>query len=161
MHTYLIAALLLCSLSCQNRSTEQSASQSADTTSSTLADASAAPDTLCFRQIMGRDTTTARLFVNGEQASGYLAINRYEKDRAQGPFSGKVYPDHIRADWQRSGEGVTDTYALDMVRQGDTLSWREGEFIKNPNGKGWILKEPNKGYQNILIKIDCPPASPR
>ena len=155
MRNYLIPAILLFSISCQNRSSEQSASQSTDTTSSAAVNVTTAPDTLCFRQIMSRDTTTVRLVINGEQASGYLDINRYEKDRAQGPFSGKVYPDHIRTDWQRSGEGVTDTYVIDMIHNGDTLSWREGEFIKNPNGKGWVLKDPNSGYQHILTKTDC------
>ena len=112
------------------------------------------PDTLCFQQIMSRDTTTIQLIFTGKKVTGYLDINRYEKDRARGPLSGEVKPTHIRTDWMRSGEGVMQKYLLDMIRSGDTLRWREGEFVKKE--KGWVTKDPNVGYLYVLTKVDCP-----
>ncbi len=152
---YLILGLLTLSLSCQNRSSEQSNSESTDTASATTATASTSADTVCFRQIMSRDTTTLRLVVNGEQASGYLDIKPYEKDRARGSFQGTVKNNQIQADWQRSGEGKTQPYTLDLTLKGDSISWYEGERIEK-QGK-WVLKQPNTGFNYILIKTDCPP----
>ena len=70
---------------------------------------------------------------------------------------GLVTQNRIQTDWLRSGEGVTQPYVLTMVREGDTLSWREGEFI-NKQGK-WVLKDPEAGYLHQLIKTDCTPGS--
>ena len=105
---------------------------------------------------MNRDTTTLRLVVNGDQASGYLDIKPYEKDRAQGSFQGTLRNNQIQADWQRSGEGTTQRYALDLILKGDSIIWYEGERIEN-QGR-WVLKKPNTGFNYVLIKTDCPPA---
>ncbi len=157
MRNYLVLVLTTLLSGCQSRSTEQAATDSTTNLSSTTATTSMTPDTVCFRQIMSRDTTTLRLVVNGEQASGYLYIKPYEKDRARGSFQGTVKNNQIQADWQRSGEGKTQRYALDLTLKGDSITWYEGERVEK-EGK-WVLKEPNTGFNYVLIKTDCPPAS--
>ena len=156
MRNYLILSLIALLFGCQSRSSEQSATDSTVNLSATTATASMASDTVCFRQIMGRDTTTLRLVVNGEQASGYLDIKPYEKDRARGSFQGTVKNNQIQADWQRSGEGKAQPYVLDLTLKGDSISWYEGERIEK-QGK-WVLKKPNTGFSYVLIKTDCLPA---
>lgn len=110
-------------------------------------------DTLCFRQFFQRDTTTLQLILKGDQATGLLMIRPFEKDQARGPFTGKRTGNTIQADWQRAGEGVTETYALSLTLAGDTISWGEGERVKRA-GK-WVLATPTGTYQYRLTKTDC------
>jgi len=147
MKNYILIGLLAGTLACQSHSSEQSAA----TQSSEKATASS--DTLCFRQILSRDTTTLQLVISGNQATGYLDSNPYEKDRARGPFQGTVKENQIQVDWKRSGEGTTQPYTLDLRMNGDSLSWLEGERIEQ-QGK-WVLKDPKAGYAYVLTKIDC------
>lgn len=147
MHNYLLSALLVLTFACRSRSTEQANTETTST--------STTPDTLCFRQTMSRDTTTLQLVTNGNQISGYLDSKPYEKDRARGPFQGTVSDAQMQADWQRSGEGTTQPYVLDLTLKGDTLSWVEGERIEK-QGK-WVLKDPKAGYTYVLTKIECSP----
>ena len=152
MRTRLLVPFLTLLVACQSRpSKEQTEGQ---TTTAT-----ATPDTLCYRQILSRDTTMLRLVINGNKATGYLDNNPYEKDRAQGTLQGTVNGSAIQADWQRSGEGVTQSYTLDLTMNGDSISWYEGERVEQ-QGK-WQLKDPTNGYRYTLGKIDCPDASVR
>lgn len=139
--------MLASALACQSHSTEQSSTSGSSEKATTL------PDTLCFRQILSRDTTTLQLVINGDRVTGYLDNNPYEKDRAKGPFAGTIRENRIQVDWQRSGEGITQPYTLDLLRQGDHISWPEGERVEQ-QGK-WVLKDPKAGYFYTLDKIDC------
>ena len=102
---------------------------------------------------MSRDTTTLQLITNGNQVSGYLDSNPYEKDRARGPFQGTATASQIQVDWQRSGEGTTQPYALDLTLKSDSISWVEGERVEK-QGK-WVLKDARAGYTYVLTKVDC------
>ncbi|WP_020607473.1 hypothetical protein [Spirosoma spitsbergense] len=149
MRTFLLFPILALLSACQSRPSEQTENQtSAGVT--TL-------DTVCYRQILSRDTTTLRLAIDGDQVTGYLDDKPYEKDRAQGPFRGTIRGSAIQADWQRSGEGITQPYTLDLTMNGDSISWYEGERVEQ-QGK-WQLKNPDTGYRYTLSKIDCPATS--
>ncbi|GAB3313558.1 hypothetical protein GCM10027299_00700 [Larkinella ripae] len=126
----------------------------ADTTGTT---GSASTDTVCFRQIVGNDTTTLRLVIDGSAVTGELAILPFEKDRARGPINGTVANNQIRADWQRSGEGVTQPYEMIFTLTGDAVTWMEGERVEK-EGR-WVLKEAQTGYKYKLLKTDCPSLS--
>lgn len=147
MRNYFVIGLLAGTLACGSHSSEQSA------TTQATEKASASADTLCFRQVLSRDTTTLQLVINGDRVTGYLDNNPYEKDRARGPLEGTVQAGQIRVDWQRAGEGITQPYVLDLLRQGDSISWLEGERTEQ-QGK-WVLKDPKAGYTYVLTKIDC------
>ncbi|GAB3752225.1 hypothetical protein [Spirosoma pomorum] len=111
-------------------------------------------DTLCFRQVIKRDTTTLKLVVKGSTVNGYLDINPFEKDRARGPLTGTMRGNQIQTNWQRSGEGVTQPYTLTLTLNPDTVTWPEGERVEK---KGrWELKSPMGNYTYALAKISCP-----
>ncbi|GAB2580237.1 hypothetical protein [Spirosoma areae] len=156
MHNRISYFLLALAVGCQSNSSQQDTSDSTQSRSaSELASVSDAPDTLCFWRNQQRDTVTLRLITNGQQATGYIDSKVYEKDRAQGPFEGTIHNNQINANWKRSGEGVTQPYALDLTLNGNTISWQEGERVEQ-QGK-WVLKEPATGYTYVLTKTNCPP----
>lgn len=149
---YCAFILSLIGIGCQSNSSSTESDRPAS--SATVSDASTQqPDSLCFRDILSRDTTTLQLVLTGDRASGQIDINPYEKDRARGSFSGTRSGNTITGDWQRSGEGMTETYALTLTLSGDSISWGEGERMQQ-QGK-WVLKQPGGTYRYRLVKIPC------
>lgn len=142
-HSILLAALLLSALltRCTSKDTTRSPNQTTT------------PDTLCFQQITGRDTTSLNLVLTDSLVTGFLALRPYEKDQAQGTLTGTRSGETLIADWERSGEGVTQTHALSLTISGDTVRWREGERVEQ-DGK-WVLKTPDAGFEYVLPKTDC------
>ncbi|GAB3569958.1 hypothetical protein GCM10027578_25370 [Spirosoma luteolum] len=147
------ALLLLGLVSCSSPSRQQEATATAD---SALRAAETTPvsETSCYRQTLNGDTTTLQLVLTGDRATGDIHIQPAEKDRADGSFSGTRTGNQIRADWQRSGEGMTQRYDLDLTLSGDSISWGEGERVEQ-NGR-WVLKQPGGTYRYRLAKTDCP-----
>ncbi len=149
---YYAIILSLIGMSCQSNSSSTESDRPAAST--TVSDASAQQsDSLCFRDILSRDTTSLQLVLTGDRASGQIDINPYEKDRARGSFTGTRSGNTITADWQRSGEGMTETYALTLTLSGDSISWGEGERV-HQQGK-WVLKQPDGTYRYRLAKTAC------
>ena len=154
-HFSVPAALLVVFLltGCGDRSgkTGQTKTETADATSGSVV----APQSVavCYQQVMGRDTTMVNVVINGSTVTGELAVMPAEKDQAKGPFRGTLTNDRIVADWQRSGEGVTQVHEVNFSMVGDSLLWREGERTEKA-GK-WVLTNPDKGFQYRLAKIVC------
>ncbi|WP_080053988.1 hypothetical protein [Spirosoma aerolatum] len=127
--------------------------ESASAEDSSTAKSATQPDTLCFQQIEGKDSTLLQVVRNGSAITGRLDVLPFEKDRASGTLKGTESGNQITADWQRSGEGMTQIYEVVFTLTGNSITWREGERIEK-HGK-WILKDPAQGYDYTLMKTDC------
>ena len=148
------ATLLLALNGCGNRpAANQTPTAAADTTAPKAPDQPTAAGG-CYHQVTGRDTTTLRLTISGPAITGELAVLPFEKDRARGTLRGTLAGNQARADWQRSGEGVTEPYEVVFTLKGDTVTWWDGERVRR-DGK-WVLKTPDQGYQYVLTKSACP-----
>lgn len=143
---------LLCLYGCGQRSDKTESAE--DSTANTAATKITQPDTLCFRQITSRDSTTLQLVIRDSTVTGALKVLSFEKDRAQGSIQGTLHNNQIVADWQRSGEGVTQAYEVIFALKGDAVTWREGERIEK-QGR-WVLKNSEQGYTYVLMKTACP-----
>lgn len=139
--TAVLLALLLSG--CDNRSASTTVTQAAP----------AQAQQMCYRQVVGRDTTLVRLLISGTTVTGELAVLPAEKDRARGPLRGILTGQKIVADWQRAGEGQTQVYEVEFTLAGDSLRWREGTRIEK--GGKWLLASPGEGYQYVLGKVAC------
>lgn len=148
-HRPALAAALLALLlgGCDNRSAPTTAAPAGP------AIASAPAQQVCYRQVVGRDTTMVRLLISGATVTGELAVLPAEKDRARGPFRGTLTGQQIVADWQRAGEGQTQVYEVEFMLAGDSLRWREG--ARTEKGGKWVLANPAQSYQYLLGKVSC------
>ncbi|GAB3941530.1 hypothetical protein GCM10028805_04800 [Spirosoma harenae] len=140
-------------VSCSQRSEKTETTAAGDTTIAETIETTDHPDTLCFLQVTGRDSTKLTLITNDSVVIGELAVLPFEKDRARGLIQGRQKGTQIIADWQRSGEGVTQSYEVVFTLKGDAITWREGERIEK-QGK-WVLANPDKGYEYVLTKTAC------
>jgi hypothetical protein len=138
---------------CSNRATSEESSSAADSIRVIESSGMVAPGTYCYRQVMSRDTLLLRLKVNGSEVTGELAVLPFQKDKARGAISGTLVNNQIRADWQRFGEDITELYEVVFTLSGDTVTWREGERVQRQ--EKWILKDPDQGYQHVLMKVNC------
>ncbi len=157
MRIILYAALISLALpGCGSRTTSEQTETTAGADSA-VTDSAAAPAATpaggCYRQITGRDSTLLRLVIEGSAVTGELAVLPFEKDRARGPLRGTLAGNQVRADWQRSGEGVTEPYEVVFSFRGDTVTWREGERVRR-EGK-WVLKDSAQGYTYVLVRATC------
>ncbi|WP_226163844.1 hypothetical protein [Hymenobacter terricola] len=110
---------------------------------------------MCYRQVVGRDTTMVRLLISGATVTGELAVLPAEKDRARGSLQGTLAGQQIVADWQRVGEGQTQVHEVTFTLAGDSLRWREG--ARTEKGGKWVLANPAQGYEYVLRKVACSP----
>lgn len=143
----LAAAMLALLSGCDNRSASTTASPPA---------ASAPTDQVrqvCYRQVLGRDTTLVRLRIRGAAVTGELAVLPAEKDKARGSLTGTLTGQQIVADWQRTGEGQTQVHEVQFTLAGDSLRWREG--ARTEKGGKWVLVNPDQGYMYVLGKVAC------
>lgn len=152
LRTTSFIALLFSLYSCGQRSTKTE-SAPGDSTEKVTTTQTTQPDTLCFQQVVGRDSTTLHLIIKDATVTGELSVLPFEKDRARGSVEGTLTNNQIQATWQRSGEGVTQPYEVIFTMKGDAVTWREGERIEK-NGK-WVLKNPAQGYEYVLMKTSC------
>ena len=128
-------------------------SRRSETTENQADSTVASTDTVCYRQVVGRDTTLLRLVIQGTDVTGELVILPDEKDRARGLLKGTLTNNQIRADWQRSGEGVTQPHEITFTLTSDAITWHEGERVEK-DGR-WVLKEPEGGFDYTLQKAEC------
>lgn len=145
----LAAAILALLSGCDNRS---SSTSSPPTETAAAASATQARQ-VCYRQVLGRDTTMVRLLISGATVTGELAVLPAEKDQARGPLRGTLTGQQIVADWQRAGEGQTQVHEVQFTLAGDSLRWREG--ARTEKGGKWVLVNPRQAYQYVLYKVAC------
>ena len=150
LKTPLSCVVLLLLTACGDRAGKSQTTT--DTAATTVQTANTTETVRCFRQVVGRDSTRVKLIINGSRVRGELAVLPYEKDKARGPITGTLTGNQIRADWQRSGEGVTQVHELVFTMAGDSLTWREGERVEK-QGK-WVLA-PTGGFTYVLTQSDC------
>jgi hypothetical protein len=134
---------------------DPAAPTNAQTAAPAEAAAVSAPQPSCYRQIMGRDTILVRLLIRGAAVTGELAVLPAEKDQARGPFSGLLTGTQVVANWQRTGEGVTQVHEVTFTLAGDSLRWREG--LRTEKDGKWVLATASQSYQYLLSKVACAP----
>ncbi|UFH55584.1 hypothetical protein [Spirosoma sp. KNUC1025] len=155
MQKYLpLLALLVLLYGCGQRSTKTESTAAGDSTQNAVLTTVTQPDTICFSQIVNRDSTSLQLVIQDSTITGELNVLPFEKDKAQGAIQGVLKNNQIVANWQRSGEGITQSYEVVFTLKGDSVTWREGERIEK-QGK-WVLKNPDQGYEYVLMKTECP-----
>lgn len=143
---------------CQSKKAE---TEMTDTTSFVSADTVAiatkpsTDETLCFELKEGKDITTVKLIMKGDEITGEMNWTPWEKDGAVGTLKGKKVGDEIVADYEYVIEGSNQSEEKIFKIEGDKLLIKEGELTEGKDGK-LIMKDPAKAvFKETLVKVSC------
>lgn len=141
---------------CQSKNAETGTSDSTASNADTVATATQpAAETLCFEEKVGKDLTTVRLTIDGNNVIGSMEWLPWEKDQARGTLKGKKNGNEIIADYDYMIEGSNQSEEKIFILEGNKLLVKSGE-LEDKNGK-LVLKDPAKAtIGQTLTKVTCP-----
>jgi hypothetical protein len=114
----------------------------------------------CYRMVVQRDTATMYLNIIGNDVTGKLVYNHFEKDDNTGSIKGELRDNHIYADYIFQSEGGTSTREV-AFRIRDTVLL-EGHGEVEQHGDKMTFRHPGKleyDTTHPFRKVDCRPGS--
>ncbi|KIA92962.1 hypothetical protein OC25_14755 [Pedobacter kyungheensis] len=110
----------------------------------------------CYQYIKNRDTATLTVKTAGNQVSGSLGYNLYEKDKNSGTFSGLVKGDTLIADYTFHSEGKISVREIALLKQGDKLIEGFGD-VEEIKGNVKFKDITKLKFDNSIVfsKINC------
>lgn len=160
------ALLLLALLSCSGGEEAPPATEGGSTVHGQATDtivSSGEPVRLegCYQRVVQRDTATLYLNIIGNNVTGKLVYNHYEKDDNTGSIKGELRDNHIYADYLFQAEGGTSTREVAFKIQDTLLLEGVGE-VEERNGK-MVFRDSGKlrfDSTRPFRKVDCLPEYP-
>jgi len=152
----LYCSFILALSACKSKTSETQTTDGATANTDTVATATKpAKETLCFEEKIGKDLTTVRLTIDGNNVTGSMEWLPWEKDQARGTLLGKKNGNEIIADYEYMIEGSNQLEEKIFILEGDKLLVKSGE-LEDKNGK-LILKNPAQAtVGQTLKKVACP-----
>jgi hypothetical protein len=150
--------LLLTALIACNSETKKATPTAASTTEKKVeAPAPVAVPTIdasCFVHALKKDSTFVQLVITGDNVTGKMTWQPYQKDGARGTLKGKKVGDVITVDYDYMIEGNQQMEEKVFILRGDSLLVKSGE-LTDKNGK-LVLKNLAKAtVRQTLVKADC------
>lgn len=135
---FLVAGLAAVLASCTSNNAEKKAK---DTTGmialdTTFNPANPAPQssTNCYLYVNKKDTASVKLLIKGEELTGTLRYNIFQKDLNNGTIAGEIKGDTIIADYTFDSEGLRSVRQVVFLKKGSKLYEGYGE-MKEQGGK--------------------------
>lgn len=110
----------------------------------------------CYAFIQNNDSILMDLKLNGNEVTGSLRYNFYEKDDNEGSLLGEVHGDTIFAVYKFDSEGKTSSREVAFLNRGNEYVEGFGE-IEEKNGKMVFKNKKALNFNSNLIlqKTDC------
>jgi hypothetical protein len=110
----------------------------------------------CYEMVMNRDTALLELSMTGNNITGYLVYNLFEKDKNEGQLRGEIKDSLIYADYTFLSEGATSVREIIFKIYGNNLIPAYGD-LEDDNGKIKFSDHNQLQYlnHNPFIKIEC------
>lgn len=115
----------------------------------------------CYQMVVQRDTATMYLNIIGNNVTGKLVYNFFEKDDNNGSIKGELRDNHIYADYIFQSEGRTSTREV-AFRIQDSLLLEGHGLAGERNGKSIFLNADKLQFDatHSFRKVDCRPDYP-
>lgn len=110
----------------------------------------------CYQFVKGKDTVLMKLNIEGEELTGELKYNWFEKDRNTGTFAGEMKGDTIIAEYLFDSEGLRSVRDIVFVRKDGKLY--EGSGHMTEKGGKAVFTERSQlkfGEGVVLSKVAC------
>lgn len=157
MLTVTAALLSACSNEKHNDSADSTQTVIPGAASSSTAETPEESDGLeCYSFIKNKDTVSMKLHINGEEYSGELSYNFYEKDKNRGTFGGEMKGDTLIAEYTFDSEGMRSVREVVFLKKAGKLYEGYGEVLEKESKQ--VFKDRSKlkfGDAVILDKVTC------
>lgn len=99
----------------------------------------------CYMQVLKRDTLVLYLVQNGNNVSGKLTYDNFEKDGSSGPVKGRVEGDVIKLLYSFASEGMNSVMEVYFKKTSDGLTRGIGE-MQNRGDTGYFVDPGTISY---------------
>jgi len=112
--------------------------------------------TECYAFVKNRDTVAMTLHVKGEEYTGELRYNFYEKDKNSGTFSGEMKGDTLISEYIFDAEGLRSVREAVFLRKDGKLYEGFGE-TEEKSGKVRFRDRSKLDFGNavVLSRVSC------
>ncbi|WP_316814012.1 hypothetical protein [Pedobacter heparinus] len=147
--------------SCNNENTNKQANDSAskviavDTTFTATHPKAHSND--CYVYIKNRDTASLKLNIDGEELTGELNYNLFEKDSNKGKIAGEMKGDTIIAEYTFDSEGMRSVREVVFVKKDDGNIYEGTGEVMEKGGKMIFKDRSALKFSPTLVftKTDC------
>jgi len=125
-------------------------------TNTTVPETTAATVTGCYLRVVQRDTLMASLVQDGNNITGRLVFDNYEKDGSRGDVSGVIDGDIIKLVYRFQSEGMSSISEEYFKRTKDGIILGAGD-VQVKGDSVYYSQPQNILYQekDVLKKISC------
>ena len=109
----------------------------------------------CYQYVLSFDTISIQIHITGNQFTGKMDYQFFEKDQSHGTISGKIEGDKIIGDYKFSSEGMESVSQIIFKKQENDLMVGFGE-MEEKDGR-FIYKDPeNLRFETFILgEINC------
>lgn len=111
----------------------------------------------CYVYIKNRDTASLKINISGEELTGDLSYNLFEKDSNKGTIAGEMKGDTIIAEYTFDSEGMRSVREVVFVKKDDGNIYEGTGDVMEKAGK-MIFKDRSKlkfGPTMVFSKTNC------
>jgi hypothetical protein len=157
---YALALLVMIAASCTNENKSKVANDTTgiiahDTTFTASTPKTSSSD--CYQYIKNKDTASLKINIEGEELTGNLNYNLFEKDRNSGTIAGEMKGDTIIAEYTFDSEGMRSVREVVFVKRADGNIYEGTGEVMEKGGK-MVFKDRSTlkfSLAMVFTKTDC------
>jgi len=157
---FLFAGIAAMLASCTSNNAEKKAKDTTEMIAldTTFRPANPAPENSsnCYLYVNKKDTASIKLQIKGEELTGTLHYNIFEKDQNNGTIAGEMKGDTIIADYTFDSEGLRSVRQVVFLKKEGKLYEGYGE-MKEQNGKFTFVNRAKLKFNDHFTfnPVDC------
>jgi hypothetical protein len=109
----------------------------------------------CYMQVLQRDTFAVILKQNGNEVTGRLTLDNYQKDGSTGSVTGKLEDGVLKLVYRFASEGMNSIMQVYFKLEGNTLTRGIGEMSTKGDSAYFINPASIKYNGSVLTKMSC------
>lgn len=151
---FILSSLIFSCIAC-NSNREEKGNQVQPESSST-ANTSPGSSVNCYEWTGNNDTIRVRLEMNGEEVTGTIVYDYFQKDRNEGALKGKLSRDIIIADYSFNSEGTRSVRQVAFKKAGNDIIEGFGP-MEEKEGKMSFVKADSLSFNPsfVIPSVNC------
>ena len=149
------AGLAACSSENKEQQSGDSTALIAEDTTFTAANPPEENSTNCYQYVSNKDSVILKLKIAGEEITGDLKYNWFEKDRNTGTIAGEMKGDTLIAEYLFKSEGIPSVREIVFLKKGEQLFEGYGQSSEKGGKVTYNDRSKLKFDAIVLSKVAC------